>query len=648
MPRGRWSDHVAQARSGVLIPKKAGAPPELRGIYARSPASFLFSYVLSNAPGMGVCSAGPSLLTVWVSWLKRGLVLRVLGVPIALFAWHLEVYGYSQTSLVLQRLSQRIRFPTLFLFLQDHDMSHFFFVGGADVMDHLTEQNTRAMRKRASTQNEVGRFFASGVPSTPMAPPPAKQFETPSNSTTTNTLSELSSIPSTCNSDSMTYSAVTKQGKRLSLHFPIQPAAGSTSPRSTPRSRPQSWITTPITSPEIAPSPTEGNFLTVLAAQERRVFELKEELVKAEQDLEQLKRHWATHEAMKKRNDVRRVQQLQPLTTPFPNFTAAEDGDEEGSPVWLQKEMERRKALLSNTKISQRKVFSGSRHTRTLSLLSPDKTNYSPSFPQPADIRQSLDEQVKRAPLARSSTTPNIATQVANTVKDDKYDLGGIQRDVILRTGKQMASDFKDGLLTLIEDLRQATVGEEAINGVQGNAPDAANGQQTIKQQPGKANQKGRPTLNQANSSKVSKDESPDLIDIEGSFWKEHGLNEPPSTSPARVTGALNGGRTPQKVTQKLSDDFEDSWDTWDTPNDKYIAASSGNSSDSDGPASPTSARSSPRTSTRYVPRRFHSQPTLTNSAPPVFQHQLLNHQRVMLTVNRFRGQHSQNSHQSS
>ena len=561
---------------------------------------------------MGVYSAGPSLLTVWVSWLKGGLVLRVLGVPIALFAWHLEVYGYSQTSLVLQRLSRRIRIPTLFLFLQDHDMSHIFFVGGADVMDHLTEQNTRAMRKRASTQNEVGRFLASGVPSTPMAPPPAKQFETPSNSTTTNTLSELSSIPSTCNSDSMTYSEVAKQGKRLSLHFPIQPAAGSTSPRSTPRSRPQS-ITTPITSPEIAPSPTEGNFLTVLAAQERRVFELKEELVKAEQDLEQLKRHWATHEAMKKRNDVRRVQQLQPLTTPFPNFTAVGDDDEDGSPVSLQKEMERRKALLSNTKTSQRKVFSGSRHTRTLSLLSPDKTNYSPSFPQPADIRQSLDEQVKRAPLARSSTTPDIATQVASVVKDDKYDLGGIQRDVILRTGKQMASDFKDGLLTFIEDLRQATVGEEAINGAQGNALDAANGQQTIKQQPGKANQKGRSTLNRANSSKkVSKDESPDLIDIGGSFWKEHGLNEPRSASPAKVTKALNGGRTPQKVTQKLSDDFEDSWDTWDTPNDKYIAASSSNSSDSDGPASPTSARSSPRTSTRYVQRRLHPQPALT------------------------------------
>lgn len=483
-------------------------------------------------------------------------------------------------------------------------------------MDHLAEQKTRAMRKRASTQNEVGRFVASGgVPSTPMAPPPAKPFETPSNFTTTNTLSELPSVPSTCNSDSMTYSEVAKQGKRLSLHFPIQPAAGSTSPRSSPRSRPQSWMTTPISSPEIAPSPTEGNFLTVLAAQERRVFELKEELAKAEQDLEQLKKHWATHEAMKKRDDGRRVRQLQPLTTPFPNFTTADEDEEEGSSAWLQKEMERRKALLSNTKTSQRKVFSGSRHTRTLSLLSPDKTNYSPSFPQPADIRQSLDEQVKRAPLARASTTPDIANQVtsqvtnqvsshvanqvANAAKDEKYDLGGIQRDVILRTGKQMASDFKDGLLTFIEDLRQATVGEEAINGLQGNAPDAANSQQPVKQLPGKINLKNRPTLNRANSSKkVSKDDGPDLIDIGGSFWKEHGLNEPRSASPANITKPLKGGKTPQKVIQKLSDDFEDSWDTWDTPNDKYTAASSSNSSDSDGPASPTSARSSPRTST--------------------------------------------------
>ena len=45
-------------------------------------------------------------------------------------------------------------------------------------------------------------------------------------------------------------------------------------------------------------------------------------------------------------------------------------------------------------------------------------------------------------------------TPSANLAKDD-----------ILDTGKQLVGDFRQGLWTLFEDLRQATVGEEAING---------------------------------------------------------------------------------------------------------------------------------------------------------------------------------------
>ncbi|OCK83092.1 hypothetical protein K432DRAFT_347720 [Lepidopterella palustris CBS 459.81] len=549
---------------------------------------------------MGLCSAGPNLLKSWISWLKGGLVLRVFGIPIALFAWHLEIYGYSRTSLLLHRLSRRIALPTLYLFFKGHDMNNFFFVGGADVMDHDSSK-TMAARKRSTTPDEVERILSSGGPTSPMAPPPAEHIGTPSSPSTTNALSLPSPNRSTFESrSSMSHTDVVKQGKRLSLHFPIQPAAGSTSPRISPRSRPQSWIVTPISSPEIVPSPTEGNFLTVLATQERRVLELKEELAKAEQDLVKLKKHWATHESMKKNNDIRRVQQLQPLNTGFANITG-DDDDTDGSSAWMQKEMERRKALLSGTRTSQRKVFSGSRHTRTLSLLSPDKGTFSPSFPQPADIRQSLEEEPnKRMPLSRSSTTPDMSTQVVNTVKDDKYDLGGIQRDALLRTGKQMANDFKDGLLTFIEDLRQATVGEEAINGEQSSQ--GLNGQQAAKRQPSRGSLKSRPFLNRsASSAKKSAADNGDLIDIGGSFWKEHGLNEPKSSNATKVTKGTKGtkgGKTPQKTPQKPSDDFEDSWDTWDTPNDKYMPAESSNDSDTDGPTSQPSALSSPRTST--------------------------------------------------
>ena len=232
----------------------------------------------------------------------------------------------------------------------------------------------------------------------------------------------------------------------------------------------------------------------------------------SEEDLKTLKRHWQTHEAVKQRNELRKVTQLQPLDTTLANFRPDQD-DEDGSSIWMQREMERRKALLSGTKQPQRKVFSGSRHLRTLSLLSPDKA-YSPSFPQPLDIRSENRNELRpddtvprprpRAPT-RHTTSPDIANEIANTVtlNGDNYDLGGlsnIQRDAILRTGKQMATDFKDGLLTFIEDIRQATVGEEAVNGV-----DPA-GSASVRGPSAKGSRKpsdSRPTLSRAASAKA-------------------------------------------------------------------------------------------------------------------------------------------------
>ena len=85
-----------------------------------------------------------------------------------------------------------------------------------------------------------------------------------------------------------------------------------------------SKILTPVPSisaitlkPDRPPSPEKkalydsNTFLTALASQERRVLELKEELQKAETDLEKLKRQWTTHEAAKKRNELRQIEPLQ-------------------------------------------------------------------------------------------------------------------------------------------------------------------------------------------------------------------------------------------------------------------------------------------------------------------------------------------------
>lgn len=579
-----------------------------------------------NESGMGYGNAVPTLLKAWLSWLKGGFLLRLLGLPAALLALHLEIYGSSpaQTSAILNKLVHRLsrRIPTIACMLtKDHDsgMNSIFFVGGADVMDRAqARQKPKSLsRKRSMTLDKDGPLPSSASGGSPTFQQQLTTHHSGASdaSSSPSTLSHPSpTLPMASHTRSMSHADIVKQGKRLSLQFPIQPAASdSNSPGFSPRSRPQSWVAapSPVASPDVAPSPTETNILAVLAAQERYVLELKEELTKAEQDLKTLKKHWAVHEAVKQRNEIRKVTQLQPLNTGLANYRPDND-DEDGSTLWMQKEMERRKALLNGTKTSQRKVFSGSRHLRTLSLLSPDKS-YSPSFPQPLGVRESSDEPSKRPPtLTRHSTSPDIANQIASTIKDDRYDLGGLsnmQRDAILRTGKQMATDFKDGLLTFIEDIRQATVGEEAVIGGENSGSAGARGPST------KGSRKvsdGRPTLARAASSKKSTAQKPD--DIGDDFWKEHGLSEPKTAPTNKKTHAIKNTRTPQKPTAK-DEDF-DEWDSWDTPNDKYIAKTAPDSDESDEPSSPVSGAASSRTSTRYHSKRHDSKASsLTNAS---------------------------------
>lgn len=566
-------------------------------------------------------SASPALLKVWLkAWWKSGLLFRLVGLPAALLALHLEIYGSSHRySIILHRLSSRLRFARLLCSLsRGHDcgMNSLFFLGGADVMDRA--QHKPSSRKRSSTPDNKERAQPSGAAAVSSPLQPASDLR-PTSTT----------LPSDMHSHarSMSHQDIVRQGKRLSLQFPIQPVtAGSSSPSiSSPRSRPQSWIAaapSPVPSPDNASS--EANILNVIAAQERYVLELKEELTKAEQDLKTIKKHYATQEAVKQRNDLRKLTKLQPVNTALANFGADQD-DQDGSSTWMQKEMERRKALLS-AKTAQRggKVFSGSRHLRTLSLLSPDKS-YSPSFPQPLDLRDddpptpsttAISTIQRPALVPRTSTSPDIANQIANTVNGERYDLGGltnIQREALLRTGKQMANDFKDGFFTFIEDIRQATVGDDAANG--GTGPGSVHAHHGPTKGLRKTSE-NRPTLNRAASSKKSVSSK---VDIGDEFWKEHGLSEPKASPTHKKTHALKQNRTPQKQTQR-ADDF-DSWDSWETPNDNHVhstkvADEDDSSDESDGPSSPVSGQASSRTSTRYHSKRHDSKAsTLTASS---------------------------------
>ena len=203
----------------------------------------------------------------------------------------------------------------------------------------------------------------------------------------------------------------------------------------------------------IHPGDTNG-FLTALAAQERRVLELKEELHKAESDLEKLKKQWAAHESLKKRNEARQMEQMRPLKSQRPEMSPiGEDGSSQGNGA-----LDRRKTLSSSTRSSTRKVFSGSRHARTLSLLSTKTVGSDTSSTTGTETAEHDDRKSLDTMSTHSSATEN---DISIPIRTGRESMKSPDRDAILETGKQLVGDFKQGFWTFVEDLKQVTVGDE-------------------------------------------------------------------------------------------------------------------------------------------------------------------------------------------
>lgn len=336
----------------------------------------------------------------------------------------------------------------------------------------------------------------------------------------------------------------TTHSKKLSLNLPVllprhpnDVAQSPNAPASTPVS-PAKLSSQPAPSPVVeAPE-----FLTLLAGQERKVLELREELGKAERELLALKKQWANLEASKKKSELRHIAKLQPLHS--------SDGKDDS-----ETERERQRILEQTSgkpkRHTSQRVFSSSRHARQLSLLSPT------SGEKPM-IRRSLDEiassgqDIQHLSQDRTNTIPMPMVEspktLGKTYRDlaNKNSLPPPSTDAIVRQGKQMATDLKDGLWTFLEDIRQATVGEEAVNGVQG--------------------EKGRPKMPNKRSSntlrrkkRFSKDQvyTPTTgadSTKSTSFWREFGVDTPHHDPASR------------RVSDPLLDLDDEPWDAWESP----------------------------------------------------------------------------------
>ena len=220
--------------------------------------------------------------------------------------------------------------------------------------------------------------------------------------------------------------------RRMSLSFTTPSSKAN-------RGRPTSLIVTtpdiyavpkaPEARPNLFVSELDSNsVLTALAAQERHVLELKEELQKAEEDLKKLKTQWAEHETKRKRSESRRVEPLRALTSPNKLTFDTVDGRR------ISIEDERRRAMYIKAKLPERKVLEG-KHHRKLSLLSPAAP----------PCRRSLD-----------SAQPNDPNKhVAQVTRQTREDLA--------KTGKQFIGDLREGIWSFFDDIKQATVGDEAL-----------------------------------------------------------------------------------------------------------------------------------------------------------------------------------------
>lgn len=443
-------------------------------------------------------------------------------------------------------ISQR----TAFFPLLDHEASQF-------------AQNTicamEGHRRRSSIDPAfIESILTSGVSTHPAAAPNPHVGNSPNRA---HFAMEPPPLPPPKHSRAMSYNP--RRPNRLSLSFPVVTGRNSNdSTRPTPTS--SSSLSFPPTPSECLPAPSPADpsgFLNALASQERRVLELKEELEKAEADLSKLKRQWAVHEAHKKKAEIRHVEQLQPLQM-TPKDTKF---NEDGTIMTRQSaELDRRKTLLSsiNTKEPRRKVISGG-HTRTLSLLSPERSTYSRPFPP---VREVSGEN---ANFPRSTTMPDTSQEGARVGRYRARPIsyhGGITHGA-----KQVAEDVKAGLWTFLEDLRQATVGDEIIvNGAasRGVGVDGASNGPVIRKSSksslvgaDKSRNKGNGNQNQNQTHSPRSWDSltggnSALLDAAGHLWPEK--SKAPHATPSKKS------RTLSLAAPALDDD--DDWSNWDSP----------------------------------------------------------------------------------
>ncbi|KAG6008055.1 hypothetical protein E4U21_005068 [Claviceps maximensis] len=255
-------------------------------------------------------------------------------------------------------------------------------------------------------------------------------------------------------------SSTSRIPNRLSLTLPIAPPTSDPS-RPVPSASSSASISSPSSLPptpqdnSAAPSLSNVNdFIIAIAAKERKVMELKEELAREETELTLLKKQFSSSDVLLQRRAACQLDLGGSSRSATP-IAAEPDASLAGQSI----ESDRRTSIvplsLQGTPTpGRRRVIRGG-HTRALSLLSPVKSNLEFSL---------VDDQTMGENVRCSSTTARRLSQVSNPAvpKRASWQPRSQHSSPVV---PQIVEDLKIGLRAFVEDIRQITIGDEPIIG---------------------------------------------------------------------------------------------------------------------------------------------------------------------------------------
>ncbi|CAG9954217.1 unnamed protein product [Clonostachys rosea f. rosea IK726] len=337
-------------------------------------------------------------------------------------------------------------------------------------------------------------------------------------------------------------SFASRNANRLSLTLPIAHPSSDPSRPTPALSSNASIPPTPLGTPAPATPASANDFIIAVAAQERRVLELKEELARAESDLALLKKQWASQESHSRKADSKRGIHARPAPT-----TPVLDDEASGPRTSMESDLRRSMLLQTqNTPGSNRRRVLRGGHARTLSLLSPLKTDAGLGLhgePDQDGFRQPFRFPPPERMVAQPPVTPNLS----------KRSSWQPQTQLSQTNVPGLVEDFRLGLKAFVEDIRQITVGDEPITG-QSSRYNVVS--------PAKASPSGQDTIRASNSSRAKVD---NLFD-----------SPTPSTKSA-AAATKSSEATPEKTPSRRNKHFswtplsfdsldDNAWTSWESP----------------------------------------------------------------------------------